>query len=91
MSEHQQLPDPFFDATGFPLCLTQVRPEIGSRGGLVTGSGLSWRVTHPDPEIPDIGIDFYDEGEVVVSRGPANVGRGVLHRGPKMVGPWRMG
>ncbi|MGH8574701.1 MAG: hypothetical protein ACREX8_19340 [Gammaproteobacteria bacterium] len=70
MSEHNGLPSPFFDDSGFPLCLLAVRGEIESRGGRIIGEGLVWRVTHPDPGLPDIVVTFYEEGEVVVSSGP---------------------
>ena len=70
MSDHAGLPEPFFDGGGFPICLSLLRDEIGSRGGRIAGDGLAWRVVHPDSELPDIEITFYDEGDVLVSCGP---------------------
>jgi hypothetical protein len=70
MSDHTGLPGPFYDASGFPLCLSLVRYDVESRGGRVTGEGLAWRVVHPDSGLPDIEITFYNEGDVLVSCGP---------------------
>lgn len=70
MNAHEGLPNPFYDDDGFPLCLLAIRQEIEDRGGRVIGEGLGWRVTHPDPGLPDIEIDFTSGGEVVVSSGP---------------------
>lgn len=69
MSEHNWLPEPFHDDTGFPLPLLRIRAEVERRGGSITGSGLQWRLTHPDPHLPDIRIDIDDHGNVLVDAG----------------------
>jgi hypothetical protein len=69
MSEHDWLPKPFHDDTGFPLPLRHLRVEVERRGGVISGSGMIWRLTHPDPSLPDILIDIDDEGNVLVDAG----------------------
>src|SRR6266508_3639369 len=69
MSEHNWLPEPFHDDTGFPLPLLRLRAEVERRGGTIAGSGLQWRITHPDPHLPDIRIDIDSQGNVLVDAG----------------------
>lgn len=69
MTEHRPLPEPFHDSTGFPLPLRHLHAEVRSRGGDIVGSSLDWRITHPDPDLPDIRVNINEQGEVLIDAG----------------------
>lgn len=40
-----------------------------ARGGAIAGRGLHWCVTHPDHDLPDIDVDFDEDGELLIKSG----------------------
>jgi hypothetical protein len=61
-----RLPEPFFDADGFPRCLRRVRDWVSSRGGTVTvvdgTDGYAWVLSAPSPGplVVRVGFDDHD-------------------------------
>ncbi|RZS45205.1 hypothetical protein EV193_1011092 [Herbihabitans rhizosphaerae] len=66
-NDHAGLPEPFLGEDGFPLVLRHIRAEVESRGGRIEGTGLAWRLTHPD--LPDLAVEFTEDGEVIIDAG----------------------